>query len=359
MCFPGSRPTVSRPRSAVRGVRPIATRISSASTVAPSPSSTRTAPFRSTEDTVVSSRTSTPPSRRADSTSALANGSSRSISRGPRWTSVTREPSDDQACAISTPTTPPPRTNSLAGTRFAVVASMFVQGFASARPSTSGIVAELPVATTTALRATSAYEPTTTRRSPSSRPCPRTRATPRSSSQGSIEESSRSWTTSSRRARTVATSSSPTSIPGTRRASATSSPGRRSAFEGMQAKKEHSPPTSRSSTTATESPASPRRPATTSPGAPAPITTTSSSRSSTLRPPFATDQTTASPWCVGPAHQDGRPQPEYPSVRAATRRRRSGGSRGRRRWDRPPPSPRAGAGRRPPGRRSPGRSPPR
>jgi hypothetical protein len=36
----------------------------------------------------------------------------------------------------------------------AVVASIFVQGLASARPGTGGIVAELPVATTTAFRAT-------------------------------------------------------------------------------------------------------------------------------------------------------------------------------------------------------------
>ncbi len=50
-------------------------------------------------------------------------------------------------------------------------------------------------------------------------------STPRSSSQGTIEESSRSWTTSSRRASTASTSSSPTATPGTRRASAASSPG--------------------------------------------------------------------------------------------------------------------------------------
>ena len=62
----------------------------------------------------------------------------------------------------------------------------------------------------------------------------------------------------------------PTGTPGTRRASASSSPGRRSAFDGMHAKKEHSPPTSRSSTIATETPFSPSRPAITSPGAPGP-----------------------------------------------------------------------------------------
>ena len=54
-------------------------------------------------------------------------------------------------------------------------------------------------------------------------------------------------------------------------------------FDGMHAKKEHSPPTSRSSTIATETPFSPSRPAITSPGAPAPITTTSNSPTSTSR----------------------------------------------------------------------------
>ena len=124
--------------SPVHGVRPIETRISSASNGWPSSTSTCTAPLRDTEVTDAPSRTSTPPSRSAASTCSLANRSSRSISRSPRWTSVTREPSDDQACAISTPTTPPPRIASRGGTRFAVVASMFVQGAASASPARAG-----------------------------------------------------------------------------------------------------------------------------------------------------------------------------------------------------------------------------
>ena len=63
--------------------------------------------------------------------------------------------------------------------------------------------------------------------------------------------------------------------PGTRRASARTSPGRSRAFDGMHAQNEHSPPTLRSSTIATSSPASASRPAATSPPGPAPITTTS------------------------------------------------------------------------------------
>ena len=98
-------------------------------------------------------RTSTPSSRSDASTCSLANGSSRSISRSPRWISVTFEPSAPQACAISTPTTPPPRIASRGGTALAVVASRFVQGCASRRPGMSGTSAVEPVATTTARRA--------------------------------------------------------------------------------------------------------------------------------------------------------------------------------------------------------------
>ena len=83
---------------------------------------------------------------------------------------------------------------------------------------------------------------------------------------------------SSRRPAPAGTSSAPvtaSATPGTRRASASSSPGRSSPFDGMQAQKEHSPPTLRSSTIATSRPASASRPAATSPPGPAPITTTS------------------------------------------------------------------------------------
>ena len=59
------------------------------------------------------------------------------------------------------------------------------------------------------------------------------------------------------------------------RTSASASYGRSSAFEGMQAQNEHSPPTRRSSTIATFSPSPASRPAATSPAGPAPITTTS------------------------------------------------------------------------------------
>ena len=158
--------------------------------------------------------------------------------RSPPSISVTFVPSVDQASASSEPTGPPPSTIMLCGTRLAVVASRLFQVRTESRPSIGGIAAVLPLAITTALRATSVSSPTATRRSPSSRPSPRKSSIPRSSSQGSWTESSRSWITSSRRSSTACGSSSPLTAaltPGTRRASASSSPGRSSAFDGMQA----------------------------------------------------------------------------------------------------------------------------
>ena len=100
--------------------------------------------------------------------------------------------------------------------------------------------------------------PTTTRRSPSSWPRPRSSATPRSSSQAAARVVE-VWITSSRRRSTpprrAARSPSPERARPRR-----DSPGRSSAFDGMQAQNEHSPPTSRSSTIATASPVWPSRP---------------------------------------------------------------------------------------------------
>jgi hypothetical protein len=150
-----------------------------------------TSPFSAqTAVALLPSITSTPFSRSDCSTSSLANGSSFGISRSPFSITETFEPSELYAWAISTPTTPPPRIASRSGTCFAVVASRLVHGFASRRPSIGGISGELPVATTTARRATSVSSPVRTLRSPSMRPAPRTTVTPRFSSQGTMCESS-------------------------------------------------------------------------------------------------------------------------------------------------------------------------
>ena len=136
--LPASSPSSSRPIPSVPGLRPNATSSSSLSTLEPSSSASVNAPLRETRVAEAPRRTSTPSSRSDSSTWSLAKGSSRSIRRSPRWTSVTREPSAAQACAISTPTTPPPRIASRAGTSLAVVASRFVQGCDSRSPGIVG-----------------------------------------------------------------------------------------------------------------------------------------------------------------------------------------------------------------------------
>ena len=223
----------------MRCARPTATRSSSARTGPPVSSSTSTSPpFARTAVALTPTRTSTPRSWRDVRTSSPANGSSFEINRSAASMMVTCDPSVLQACAISTPTTPPPRMARRAGTCFAVVASRLVHGRASRRPSIGGTAAPVPAATTTARRATSTSSPTLSRRSPVNRAWPRTSVIWWASTQGIIPESSRSWMISSRRASTAPTSRSPVTAsvtPGMRRTSASSSPGRSSAFEGMHA----------------------------------------------------------------------------------------------------------------------------
>ncbi len=121
-----------------------------------------------------------------------------------------RAPARGRRCWASTPTTPPPRITMPRGRVLAVVISRFVQGCDSASPGMGGSAACEPLATTTAVPASrTSPESSRTRRSPSSAPRPRCSAMPRSSSQGSCAASSSPWMTSSRRASTAATSSSP------------------------------------------------------------------------------------------------------------------------------------------------------
>src|SRR5450755_145485 len=122
--LPGSRPTVSRPRSSVRGRRPTATTISLPSTRSPSLKSTVTlAPSRRTARASTPTRTSTPRSTSAACNCSPANGSSRVSKRSAASSNVTVEPSALYACAISTPTAPPPSTTRLRGILPAVVTS--------------------------------------------------------------------------------------------------------------------------------------------------------------------------------------------------------------------------------------------
>ena len=117
MYFPGSRPTVSTPRSSVWGTRPMATISSSATTSGPSSIETTTSSssLRCTAVAFASQRTSTPSARSASWTSLPAKRSSCSSGRSAPSISVTCAPSERQASAISTPTTPPPRIARRAG----------------------------------------------------------------------------------------------------------------------------------------------------------------------------------------------------------------------------------------------------
>ena len=72
-----------------------------------------------------------------------------------------------------------------------------------------------------------------------------------------------------------AASASTSAVAAASRAAWTASPGRSSVFDGMQAKYEHSPPTSSRSTSATRRPPSANAPAQCSPGEPPPRTITS------------------------------------------------------------------------------------
>ena len=153
----------------------------------------------------------------------------------------------------------------------------------------SGIAAPLPVAIITDRFAVSTLSPTVTLRSPSRRPSPRTALSLGPSEPGSCTESSRSWTTSSRRSRTAWGSSSPvtaSAAPGTRRASSSSSPGRRRAF-GRHARVVGALAADQVLLDDRHllSPPSARRPAQTSPVGPAPSTIASNSLSLT-RPSF-------------------------------------------------------------------------
>ena len=206
------------------------------------------------------------------------------MSRWARWMMVSSSvPSWRHAVAISQATTPPPRMASRRGARLALVASRLVHGRAAASPGVGGIAARLPVHTATARRAVSSTvvppsPVTVTRRSPARRPWPRRRAIPFFSSHFTWPASSQWAANRSRLASTAGTSGGPVQdarAPATARASANACSGRSNALLGMQAQKEHSPPTSSRSTTTTLRPPLAARCARFSPVGPAPITTTS------------------------------------------------------------------------------------
>ena len=156
-CSSGSTPAELRGRARrCGGLRPTATRISSASTALAVARARRSTPAPPARDRFDLRRRC---GRRRRSSRAAPRRLPRRR-RAPRARAGARRPRPgspwsralDQACESSLPTGPPPSTIMLSGTRLAVVASRLFQALTVSRPSIGGIAAPLPVATTTALR---------------------------------------------------------------------------------------------------------------------------------------------------------------------------------------------------------------
>ena len=145
--------------------------------------------------------------------------------------------------AISAATTPPPMMARLAGTCWTLVASRLVHGFASRRPSMSGISGSDPVATVTAClavrtRTVPSAAVTVTCLGPVIWPWPRARAIPAPSIHCTWLSSFQSLVKVLRRLRTAGTSSLPvtaSAAPGTAWAARSACADRSSTFDGMQA----------------------------------------------------------------------------------------------------------------------------
>ena len=184
-------------------------------------------------------RTSTPPASSPAVTCALANGSSPASTRSSASTRVTLAPRLAHACAISTPTTPPPRISSRPGTSLAVVASRFVHGRASARPSIGGTAAVVPVAITTALARRQAivaddHGALAVERAAAADQLDPALLEPRDHA-AVVEVVDDLVAACEHRRRVELAAGAARATPGTRSTSSSSSPGRSSAFDGMQA----------------------------------------------------------------------------------------------------------------------------
>ena len=237
--------------SLVAGTRPVATRMCDPRTTRPSCNVSSPGLI---DEARPPSSTSTPSSSSPSTTSGPTNSSNLGSGRSPDTTSFTFEPSRAHACAISTPTTPPPSTTSDSGTSRADVASREVHTGVSARPSSGGIFGTLPVHTTTAWRARYTSPPTVTSRSPVTSPSPRMTWMFSDSAHLTWPVSSQLEVKPVRRSSTAAASSDPPTTPLTRFAAASACPERSSAFDGMHAQYEHSPPTSSFSIMAVDRP---------------------------------------------------------------------------------------------------------
>ena len=212
-----------------------------------------------TREMVAPSSTCMPSRANTSATRAPASGSTGPSRCGPASITVTRTPKRARAWASSAPIGPPPMTPSVDGRVSIRSTSRLVQNGVSARPSIGGVAGRVPVLSTTPVAASNVSPSTATVRGPVSRPCPRTNRTPASSSRLTATVSSQSSVASSRiRACTGAQSARTSALPARpsmRRPSASRFAARITILLGMHPKYGHSPPTRRSSTPTTESPA--------------------------------------------------------------------------------------------------------
>ena len=183
---------------------------------------------------------------------------------------------------------PPPRIANDAGSSLGIAAWRFVQNSTVSRPVMGGIAAVLPLAITTARRATSCPLPTATVRRSVSFPSPRKSLAPVASIAAAGRLSSRSRAIHSTRLETLGKSTVHSTREAARArarsASVKVSLERSRVLEGTQPQYGHSPPTSSRSTTASVSPLSRRPTAIASPATPPPRHTTSNSWGTSLPP---------------------------------------------------------------------------
>ena len=227
-----------------------------------------------------------PSASRCGRNAAPASGSSRPRNVGPASMMCTLQPRRAKACPSSMPMAPPPRIASDTGSSVGIAAWRLVQKSTESRPGMGGIAVVLPLAITTARRATSSSLPTVIVRGSVNFPSPRKSLAPVASIAAAGRLSSRLRAIHSTRVETLGKSTlhSTRDAASTRARSASLSvsPERSSVLEGTQPQYGHSPPTSSRSTTASVSPLSCRPTAIASPATPPPRQTTSNSCGTTL-----------------------------------------------------------------------------
>ncbi len=232
-------PASSRPKPALRGVRPAAASRCVNGRSRPDVVVTRPPPEPSavTVAALSSRRIRTPSFSRAVARIADASGSSLGRTRAPRCTIVTEDPSLAKACASSQPTGPPPRMTSSRGRTSKSQRFSLVRTWTSPIPGTAGTAGSDPTAIST-WRAEMVRPSTLTPPSGSTWARPSITLTPAASS-ASGESTGSMCVMAARtccitRAKSTVTASTSTPYRKARRAAAAADPAARRAFDGTQ-----------------------------------------------------------------------------------------------------------------------------